>query len=283
MSSRRRTRSALVSAVSVLLLAVSLPPGETAVPTPVVLDAACAAELVERLGGVRVLGCDPRGRGLAVLALGDPATARHVAVLVPGADIDLATLADDRDPQRRPFGWAAALAAEGGPELAVVLWVGYRTPQGLGIDAASGRLARAGSGALVRFVDDLRTDLGPAAHLTVLGHSYGAVVVALAAARLAADDLVLLGSPGARASSVTELDTTARVWAARTDGDWTARIPAVRIGDLGHGADPTAQDFGARALPMGGTSGHDGYFRPGSAALIELAAVCLDGAGRAAR
>lgn len=278
MISRRRARSALLSAVSVLLLAAALPPGEAAVPAPVALDAACAGELVERLGDVRVLGCDPQGRGLAVLTLGDPRTARHVAVLVPGSDIDLATLADVAHPQRRPFGWAAALAAEGGAELAVVLWVGYRTPQGVGLDAASGRLARAGAEALARFVDDLRAaDLRPGAHLTVLGHSYGAVVVALAAARLAADDLVLLGSPGARASSVAELDTTARVWAARTDDDWTARIPAVRIGDLGHGTDPTAGDFGARTLPVGGTSGHDGYFRPGSAALSGLAAVCLAG------
>jgi pimeloyl-ACP methyl ester carboxylesterase len=284
MISRRRTRSLLVSAVSVLLLAVALPPGEAVVPAPVSLDAACAGALAERLGDVRVLGCDPRGRGLAVLALGDPRTARHVAVLVPGSDIDLTTLADRHDPQRRPFGWAEALATEGGPELAVVLWVGYRTPQGLGIDAASGRLARAGAGALVRFVDGFRTgDLLPGAQLTVVGHSYGAVVVALAAARLVADDLVLLGSPGARASSVAELDTTARVWAARTDDDWTARIPAVRIGDLGHGADPTAEDFGARALPVGGTSGHDGYFRPGSAALTELADVCLAGAAGTSR
>ncbi|MBB3678577.1 alpha/beta hydrolase [Modestobacter versicolor] len=265
-----------VSAVSAVLVGLLAPPSGAAVPPPVTRDPECAAALVERLGAVDVLGCDPSGRGRAVLALGDLATAGHVAVLVPGSDIDLGTLADPDDPQRRPFGWARSLADAGGADLAVVLWVGYETPRGLGVDAATGRLARAGAGALTRFVDDLRAELSPGTRLTVVGHSYGAVVTALAADDLAADDLVLLGSPGARAGTVAELGTTARVWAARTDGDWTAWLPAVRLGDVGHGTDPTSPGFGARPLPTGGTSGHDGYFRPGSAALTGLVDVCLD-------
>ena len=266
---------AQVSAVSTVLFGLLAPPASTAVPPPVGLDAECAAELVERLGPVTVLGCDPAGRGRAVLALGDLATAAHVAVLVPGSDTDLATLADDEHPQRRPLGWAQALAESGGDDLAVVLWVGYETPQGLGVDAATGRLARAGAAALADFVADLRAGSAPDARLTVVGHSYGAVVTTLAAPDLAADDLVLLGSPGARASDVAALGTAARVWAGRTEGDWTAWLPALQVGDLGHGTDPTSPDFGARPLPMGGTRGHDGYFRPGSAALAGLADVCL--------
>ncbi|MGY1856657.1 alpha/beta hydrolase [Modestobacter sp. SYSU DS0290] len=262
-----------VLGVLAVVAAALLPPAAAApVPGPVGLDPACATELTRQLGSVGVLGCDPRGRGLAVVAVGDPATADHVAVLVPGADIDLAALHDPARPQRRPLGWARSLAEAGGPDLAVVLWVGYPTPQGAGVDAATGRLARAGAAALVPFVQELR-DGG--AHVTVVGHSYGAVVAALAAPELAADDLVLLGSPGARASSVADLGTRARVWAARTTGDWIGRVPSVRLGDLGHGADPAGPAFGARTLPVGGTSGHDGYFRPGSAALAGVAAVCL--------
>ncbi|MGY1809619.1 alpha/beta hydrolase [Blastococcus sp. SYSU D00669] len=274
MTTTRRRASALVGVLSALAVGLLAPPAEAAVPPPVVRDPGCAARLAERLAPdgrdqVRVLGCDPAGRGLAVVALGDPATAAHVAVLVPGSDIDLGTLADARRPQRRPSGWARALAEAGGPELAVVLWVGYPTPQGLGLDAASGRLARAGAAALVRFVDDL----SPAGSVTVVGHSYGAVVVALAADHLAAGDLVLLASPGARAGTTAELGTPARVWAGRSDDDWIGRVPAARIGDLGHGTDPTDPDFGARTLPTGGAGGHDGYFRPGSASLAAIAAV----------
>ena len=265
---RWAARSAALCLASLLLVG----PAGAAVPPPVGLDPRCAADLADRVAPAVVLGCDPAGRGLAVVALGDPATAGSVAVLVPGADIDLARIADATHPARRPLGWATALArAAGDDDLAVVVWVGYVTPEGVSLDAATGRLARAGAAALVRFVDDLPTG----GRLTVIGHSYGAVVVALAARSLPADDVVLLGSPGARAGSVAGLRTSARVWAARTDGDWIARVPALRIGDLGHGTDPTSPGFGARRLPVGGTEGHDGYFRPGSAALAGLVDVVL--------
>jgi hypothetical protein len=242
---------------------------DAAVPPPVALDAGCAADLAARLGGVTVLGCDPAGRGLAVVALGDPASAPHVTVLVPGSDTDLARLRDPDRPQRRPAGWARALADAGGPGLAVVLWVGYPTPEGLGVDAATGRLARAGAAALTGFV----AGLPAGAHVTVVGHSYGAVVTALAAPDLAADDLVLLGSPGAHAGSVAELGTAARVWAGRAESDWIGRVPALRIGDLGHGRDPAGPGFGARPVPVAGVVGHDGYLSPGTASLAAVAAI----------
>jgi hypothetical protein len=267
-------RWAARTAAFLLVPLVLLGPAEAAVPPPVARDAGCAADLADRVAPARVLGCHPAGRGLAVVALGDPATAAHVAVLVPGADIDLTRIADGADPGRRPMGWAGALSSAGGDDVAVVVWVGYVTPQGLSLDAASGRLARAGAAALVRFVEELPV----AGTLTVIGHSYGAVVVALAARHLPADDVILLGSPGARADTVADLGTTARVWAARTDGDWISRVPSLRIGDLGHGTDPTSPAFGARALPVGGTTGHDGYFRPGSAALGGIVDV-VRGAG----
>lgn len=275
MRSRRGATFLLVSA----LWTLTAQPSEAAVPPPVRLDAACAAGLVARLGPVGVLGCDPAGRGLAVVVLGDLAAAASVAVLVPGSDTDLARLHDPDRPDRRPLGWAQALADAGGPGLAVVLWVGYVTPDGLGVDAATGRLARAGATALARFVGDLRPGLRDDVRLTVVGHSYGAVVAALAAPDLAVDDLVLLGSPGARAGSVADLGTRARVWAGRAERDWIGRVPAARIGDLGHGADPADPGFGARPLPVDGVPGHDGYLLPGSASLAAVAAVAT---GRAA-
>jgi hypothetical protein len=271
-------RGALFLLVSALWT-VTAQPSAAAVPPPVRLDAACAADLGARLGPVGVLGCDPAGRGLAVLVLGDLAAAASVAVLVPGSDTDLARLHDPDHPHRRPLGWARALADAGGPGLAVVLWVGYVTPDGLGVDAATGRLARAGAVALTRFVAGLHTGLRGDAHVTVVGHSYGAVVTALAARDLAADDLVLLAGPGARAGSVADLDTGARVWAGRADGDWIGRVPHVRVGDLGHGADPADPAFGARPLPVDDVPGHDGYLLPGSASLAAVAAVAT---GRAA-
>jgi hypothetical protein len=248
-------------------------------------NAACAADLASRLtegDDVRVLACDPVGRGRAVVALGDPVTAPDVAVLVPGADIDLATLDDPAAPDRRPMGWARSLREASGPGTAVVLWVGYPTPQGLGRDAATGRLARAAVPALVDEVAALHDRPGGQPHLTIIGHSYGAVVVTQAAAELEADDLVLLASPGARADDVADLQTNARVFAARGPDDWIRFVPHVELGDLGHGADPVDPSFGAVRLPADDVVGHDGYFRAGTSSLAAMAGV-VTGALQGAR
>lgn len=255
--------------------------------TPVPLDARCAADLAARIthgddGAVHVLGCEPGGRGRAVLALGDPATAGSVAVLVPGSGTDLSTLDAPRSPGSRPLDWARTLHDAAGPDSAVVLWVGYPTPQGPGPDAATGRLARAAVPALVAEVTALRDRPGGPPHLSVLGHSYGAVVVALAAPDLPADELVFVAGPGARAADAEALGTPAGVSAARGADDWIGWVPGVSLGDLGHGPDPTAASFGARVLPTGDVQGHDGYFRPGSTALAALADV-VTGEARGAR
>ncbi|MBN9113139.1 MAG: hypothetical protein J0I34_30680 [Pseudonocardia sp.] len=246
------------------LLVALTHPASAAVPAPAAPDAACAASLTASYtqgDDLRVLGCDPAGRGLAVVAVGDPDSARSVAVIVPGSDMDLHTIA-------KPLSWARALRAASGPETAVVVWIGYTTPQGLGIDAASGALARAGAPALDAFVDGLR-----APHVTVVAHSYGTVVAALAAPHLDADDLVLLGSPGVRADDVADLHTRAHVHAARADADWMKWVPSIELGDLGHGTDPTSSSFGATLLPTAGVTAHDGYLTPGTASLAAVAAV----------
>ncbi|TWP53290.1 hypothetical protein FKR81_04785 [Lentzea tibetensis] len=199
-----------------------------------------------------------------VTVLGDISTARHVAVIVPGSDVDVARF--DRTVGRMARELYDHTARD---DLAVVAWLGYRTPQGLGVDAATGRLAAAGARELVDFVHALPSQ----AHVHVFGHSYGSVVVGLAARDLAVDDIVFTGSPGVRASSVAELGTTARVWAARASGDWTRWVPKVRLFDLGHGTDPTARSFGARSFAAEGS--HDSYYEPGSASLHALSLIAV--------
>jgi hypothetical protein len=130
--------------------------------------------------GIRVLHCD-RERGDVVLALGDPRTARHVALIVPGVDADLRNLEHPVDPHRGPLAWARALrSAARSDDVAVVLWVGYRAPRAVGVDALFGRAARAGAVRLNRFLLRLRAQHRGPLHLSVIGHSYGAVVAATA-------------------------------------------------------------------------------------------------------
>ncbi|MFF0479003.1 alpha/beta hydrolase [Streptomyces sp. NPDC004284] len=220
-----------------------------------------------QFGGARVLAHDPRGRGQVALVYGDLARAEHVAVIVPGSDVDaehVEPLADMASELRR---------ATGG-RTAVVAWAGYTTPVGVGLDAATGRLAEAGAGRLTRFTDGLAA-VRPAgaAEPSVFCHSYGSVVCGLAAHQLKAKDLVVFGSPGMRAENVSELGTSARVWAAKDPTDWIDRVPNVEFAGLGHGADPTDPAFGARRIPAGDAAGHGGYFAPGTSSLRAFAAI----------
>ncbi|MFF9840646.1 alpha/beta hydrolase [Streptomyces sp. NPDC013740] len=217
-----------------------------------------------RFPGRQVLAYDPRGRGQAVLVFGDLAKAAHVAVIVPGSDIDAANLA----PLTRK---ATALREATGGRTAVVAWAGYTTPVGVGVDAATGELAEAGAGRLTRFAEGLAA-VG-AAEPSLFCHSYGSVVCGLAAHEIAAKDLVVLGSPGMRAENAAALGTTARVWAAKDPTDWIDRVPYVEVAGLGHGADPAAPEFGARRIDAEDARGHDGYFAPGTASLRTFAAI----------
>ncbi|MDU0292602.1 alpha/beta hydrolase, partial [Saccharothrix longispora] len=137
-------------------------------------------------------GGDPPPFTPRVEVVGDLARAAHVAVLVPGSDVDERRFAATVGRMAREL-----FAAAGRDDLAVVAWLGYRTPSGLGVDAASGRLARAGAGALDGYLRALP------GRVRLVCHSYGSVVCGLARPRVA--DVVLLGSPGVRADSAADL------------------------------------------------------------------------------
>ncbi|MET7933895.1 alpha/beta hydrolase [Streptomyces sp. NPDC005322] len=235
--------------------------------------------------GRQILAFDPRGRGQVAEVYGDMATAQRTAVIVPGSDIDLAAFDRSRDPYGTPAGMAkalrAAMAEEApGTRTAVVAWVGYTTPVGLGPDAATSRLARAGAPRLDRFLAGLAVTTAAAADAppAVFCHSYGSVVCGLAAAamdRTRVSDLVVLGSPGMRADSADGLHTGARVWAARDSTDWIRRVTGYDFMGLGHGEDPTDRSFGARVISADRARGHTGYFAPGTDSLRNFARIAL--------
>ncbi|WP_030384869.1 alpha/beta hydrolase [Streptomyces sp. NRRL S-241] len=237
----------------------------------------------------QILAFDPRGRGQVAEVFGDLEHARRVSVIVPGSDNDAATHDARRKPATGPAGMARALreatggaaggAAGGatGGSTAVVAWIGYTTPVGVGLDAADGRLARAGAARLARFTAGL--DAVGAPDPVLFCHSYGSVVCGLAARHTDATDIVALGSPGMRAGTAAALHTGARVWAARGPSDWIADVPNVEFAGVGHGADPTSAAFGARRVPAADVQGHTGYFAPGTQSLAAFAAIA-EGAAR---
>ncbi|MGW7520801.1 alpha/beta hydrolase [Streptomyces sp. NPDC054796] len=250
--------------------------------------------------GRQILAFDPRGRGQVAEVYGDLASARRTAVVVPGSDIDLATF-DGGGENRygKPAGMARSLRERmarqsPGTPTAVIAWVGYTTPVGIGPDAATSRLAEAGAPRLARFLRGLAATGAPAP--TVLCHSYGSVVCGEAArdgdgstggknrkgqqspkglTRQEAAGLVVFGSPGMHAGSVEALGTSVPVWAARDRGDWIGRVPNVEFLGLGHGSDPASPEFGARVVSAGSAEGHAGYLVPGTRSLTNFAAITL--------
>ncbi len=158
----------------------------------------------------------------------------------------------------------------------MVAWLGYEPPGGIDLAAIRSERAMAGATALTEYVGQLAT-ARPDTAITVIGHSYGSLLLAYAAARLPVQvtDLVVLGSPGLDVDSAEQLDTAARLWAGSAEDDWIRRIPDVRVLGLGHGVDPSRPSFGARTLDVTGAEGHDGYFLPGTISLESLAAVAL--------
>jgi hypothetical protein len=232
--------------------------------------------------GRQFLSFDKHGDGTAVEVLGDLSTADRVAVLVPGVDTTLADF--DRGlggvARRAPAVQARSIyyrvhADEPAARVAVVAWLGYDAPNGIGIDAIREKRARAGAAALIGFVHGVLAQR-PGIDVTLIGHSYGAIVVGLAAPHLpAVHDLVALGGVGMGASRASDLGG-ARVWSALAPADWMRRVPQARLLDLGHGRRPSSPKFGAMPLPTAGVAGHDYYLVPGSATLEAVAEIVLD-------
>ncbi|WP_203964399.1 alpha/beta hydrolase [Actinocatenispora thailandica] len=245
---------------------------------------AAGPRFADRTG--RYLLFDPRGDGRVAEVFGDLAHADRIAVLVPGAGDDAANFWSGAGGRgyRALARQAGQLYRQGVAQrsgFAVIAWLGYRTPKGVSLSEAREDLARTGADALVRFVAGLRA-VRPHATVAVLAHSYGSVVIGLAARRLPAQvtDLAVVGSPGMGVDDVSRLGTTARVWAGRCPGDWIRWVPKEQVFGLGHGRAPTDPAFGARVFGTGGVDDHDHYFAPGTESLANLAAIATRGSLR---
>lgn len=206
--------------------------------------------------------------GGVVAAVGDIESADAIATFVAGVNsADPASWQGQVDSTR-------TVAAAMGSKTAGVVWLGYRAPDGVfrGMQKAP---AGAGAEDLVRFQRGLG-ERYPTKQLTVVGHSYGSVVAAQAARRdrdglsagsLRADNLVLLGSPGAGEGVVhrqalrleAKEGTEARVFAATTQGDPISLVTDPVAGV--HGPDPASPLFGAQPWPSNDMGDHGSYFR----------------------
>ena len=217
------------------------------------------------------------GDGIAAVAYGDPDTADHTAVYVPGIMQD-GTLIDENGGQAlNLYEETVNQMAAGVPpregSVSTIAWIGYDSPNfspesmwPWDVGDSAGDVshtvteanAEAGGLALSQFVDGLNSTHtgGDQPHLTVIGHSYGSTTSSYAAAGgMDADSLVLVGSPGAGEGvhHVSDLHMpTGQVFVGAADHDpvtWLGGedglLPGTWDDSLGLGADPAQHDFGA--------------------------------------
>ncbi|KAB8193423.1 hypothetical protein FH608_019450 [Nonomuraea phyllanthi] len=228
-----------------------------------------AARLDEMADPARhFLSFDGRDGGRAVEVLGELSRAERIAVLVPGAGINL-------DKYGLLRGRSLRLKAALDDRSAVIAWLGYATPSSVSLRVATPDAADVAVPRLRAFVARLRAVL-PGARLTLLCHSYGSVVCGRAAPGLDVADIVLFGSAGAGVADAAAMRGPAEVWAGRTAGDWVGRLPHASIElssvTVGLGADPVSPEFGARIFDAGG-GGHSDYLASGSRALASIARI----------
>jgi hypothetical protein len=243
--------------------------GEPRLVTVAVADQLAAQAATGR--SAQLLQFDPSG-GLVAIALGDLDTAAAVGVLVPGINT---TPGDDLAGFLREAAAVGQAADDAAPGLAVatVAWLGYRTP-GLPTMALP-TAARRGGPALDLALDGwaaARSAAGPGVppRTTVLAHSYGTVVAGRAArapGRLAADAVVLLGSPGLPGGEAGDLE------ADEVYGAWSTADPVSWLQWFGD--TPSDPSFGDVPLPTEPTEQHTQYYdadRPTLAAIGQVVA-----------
>lgn len=248
----------------------------------------------EGLPEAYLLGFSPEDNGRAIVATGNPDTAQHQAVYVPGTTSNLGKIGGDID--RMTELWRQTNAASPGASVSTITWLGYDAPQDIVKDAPFEHYAYDGAPAYRRFMDGLDASHSGSGepHRTAIGHSYGTTLIGAAAQTgdLNADDVVLAGSPGVKVGSAEEMDVPkGHVWNEEADKD-----PVPDIGRWGHGGSqwrlgggvfliPSDEVFGANQMNTGAegsgpaattkAEGHSEYWNRGTTALKNQALVVV--------
>ncbi|WP_461034276.1 alpha/beta hydrolase [Streptomyces mayteni] len=231
------------------------------------LDARTGAPEEQRL---YLLGFGTEDDGRAIVAQGNPDTAAHTAVLVPGTTTDIGSMQGQIN--RIGVMQDEALNQQRG-DVSVISWLGYDAPE-ISDSVMTRERASEAAPDLRDFTAGLRAAHdGPDNHLTVVGHSYGSTTVGAADAGgngLGVDDIIVLGSPGMTVSNVDELHIAPdRLWVGAASDDPVAH----NLSGLTLGRSPQHFWFGdVQEMPVD-TSGHSAYWTPDSASLENMGRI----------
>ncbi|MFD3487565.1 alpha/beta hydrolase [Streptomyces sp. NPDC058665] len=224
-----------------------------------------------------LLGFSPEGNGRAIVANGNPDTADHQAVYVPGTTSNLGGIGGDIG--RMENVWRVADGANNG-SVSTITWLGYDAPQDIVKDSPFSHYADDGAPAYNRFIDGLDASRTAESdpHRTAIGHSYGTTLIGSAARQgeLNVDDVIFAGSPGVQVSNADQMDVPkGHVWNQEAKGDV---VPDV--GRFGHGGTdwdgafttPSDERFGANQLQTD-TEGHSDYWKEETDSLLNQGLV----------
>jgi hypothetical protein len=249
-----------------------------------------------------LLGLDPAGDGKAIISVGNPDTAQHTGVWVPGLSTDAGSTKDNVERMIWLNDAADRLTKDTPGDVATVYWLGYDAPEVVGVSVAFEERSRQGAQPYVDFMQGMRaTHEGEPGHLVAMGHSYGSTVLGEAARTgdLPVDDIVTQGSPGMHVNHARDLNIDPRhVWAGSAADDpvsetsnvtkWTTPVGTLLggpvggavgwgIGELyedGHNRSPHYEDFGANKYTVD-TEGHTEYWNPDSRSLQNQASILM--------
>jgi hypothetical protein len=217
-----------------------------------------------------------------VISINDPSTANYVATVVPGTETNLnagSVLANVTTADRLGASAIAAGAAPG--QTAVVTWMNYDAPQSIG-QAVANQLTGNGSTAAIQaapafaqFQNGLAA-LNPNATTTVIGDSYGSLVVgqaALVPGGFPATNVVAVASPGMDVQDASAFGGS-QVFAARDTNDPIYWADMTGL----HGTDPVSPSFHATVFDAGDGPtdwglAHTYYFSPGSPGMVNMGLI----------
>ncbi|KJY31394.1 MULTISPECIES: alpha/beta hydrolase [Streptomyces] len=238
-----------------------------------------------------LLGLDTKGGGRSIVANGNPDTATHTAVFVPGTFTDITKT--EQYLHHTGELWKETHARLPGENVSTISWIGYDAPQSIVPEAMKKHWALEAAPDLNHFMAGLEHVQGGAdkSHTTIIGHSYGSTVVGAAsnAGDLRADDIIAVGSPGMMVKHAGDLDVGAdHVW-SQAASTWDDQVPlGGKIAGLGGDTEmwqellpfgtvwgsnvPSDEDFGAHIMANDSDS-HTDYWRDHSLSIQNQAEV----------
>ncbi|HEX5567301.1 MAG TPA: alpha/beta hydrolase [Streptomyces sp.] len=236
-----------------------------------------------------LLGFDPvgRGDGRIILANGNPDTADHTAVYVPGTTTRLETIGagkDFGDLGRTERLWEESNRFSPNEKISTIMWFDYNAPDKVLFQATSGSYAEEGGPVLHQFLHGTRTSheyaTGGSSHTTLIGHSYGTTVIGEATQAgnwrdgPMADEIVVAGSPGMQVRRASDLGIDPdHMWAMGGPGnDQIVRQGGRFVGLGDNWIIPTDKSFGGNIMKSD-SDGHSGFWDAESLSLRNQAAV----------